>query len=109
MSLLEDDSVKHGTEALNNVGGHEDVNVLLKMAFRILLSHVFDGQLLGSHLILVLQCFVIVIGEIQHLLHGRFVRFALMRVILQSKSVDPTLLVEIEKHLLLQFVFAVID
>ena len=45
MSLLEDDSVKHGTEALNDVGGHEDVNVLLKMAFRILLSHVFDGQL----------------------------------------------------------------
>ena len=55
---------------LDDVGGHEDVYFVLQMSLGVLLSNVLDGQLLGGHLVLLLQGLVIVLGQRQHLLHG---------------------------------------
>ena len=70
VELLEHDRVQHRPEQLHHVVGHQHVHLLLQVPLGVQLAHVLDGQLLGGHLVLLLQGLVIVLGQRQHLLHG---------------------------------------
>ena len=40
---LEDNSIEHGTQALDDVCGHQDVDLILQVALGVLFADVLDG------------------------------------------------------------------
>ena len=74
VELLEHDGVQHRPEQLHHVVGHQHVHLLLQVPLGVQLAHVLDGELLGRHLLLVLQRLVVVLGQLEHLPHGLLVQ-----------------------------------
>lgn len=79
------------------------------MSLGVLFAHVLDGQLLRGHLLLVLQSLIVILGKFQHVGHGRLIETTVFFVVSQGQAIHPGLLVEIEEHLLFQFVFPIVD
>jgi len=79
------------------------------MTLGILLTDILNGQLFLCHGIFVLECFVVVLDELQHGFDDVFVGIAVLVVILQVETFHPRCFVQVQQHLLLQLVLAVID
>ncbi len=107
--LSEGDGGEHGAQTLDDVGRHEDVDLLLQVALGILAADVLDGQLFGRHLLLVVERLVVGLGQFEHVAHRRLVEAAVLLVLGQRQALRPRLLVQVPQHLLLQFVLAVVD
>ena len=52
---------------------------------------------------------VIALSELQHVVNNRFIRRTMSRVIFQGQSINPALFVQVQQHLLLKLVLAVVD
>mmetsp|Transcript_3142 Transcript_3142/g.7971 ORF Transcript_3142/g.7971 Transcript_3142/m.7971 type:complete len:340 (-) Transcript_3142:11-1030(-) len=104
---LEGDCVEHGAEALDDVVGHNPVDVLLEVLLGVKLPHLVDLKLLGSLLILLLHRLIVRLGQFEHLLDGLHVLLVVLLEVSSLETVRPVLLVKVHKHLLLELALAV--
>ena len=99
----------HRCNALYDVGCHQSIDVLFQMPFGILFAHVSYRQLFGRHLFLLFQRFDVILRQLEHLLDHAGVLFVVHVVVLNGQPVHPRLLVQIQQHLLFEFVLAIVD
>ena len=106
---LEDDSIEHGTESLNDVGRKELLDVLFQVLFGIQFAYLLNDELVSRYALFVLNGFVVSLGEVQELLDGGLVVLCVSIVVWDRESNGPFLLVQIGQHFLLQFILTIVD
>mmetsp|Transcript_16222 Transcript_16222/g.26568 ORF Transcript_16222/g.26568 Transcript_16222/m.26568 type:complete len:280 (-) Transcript_16222:40-879(-) len=79
------------------------------MLLGVQLSDVGDQELLLGEPLLILDHLLVVLGELTQGLDGVFVVGFLLGKVVEDETISPVLLVQVEKHLLLELVLAVTD
>ena len=79
------------------------------MCLRVHLTHRLDDELFPRHLCLFLDPLVVVFGQLYQLLHRLQIGFVLNSVRRYFQTTAPVLFVQVQQHLLLKFVLAIVD
>ena len=79
------------------------------MDLRVHLSHAGDNKLFASLLSLFLDPFIVLLGQLGEALKGFNVLRMLVSVGIHFETIGPATLVQVQKHLLLPLILAIVD
>lgn len=109
LASLKDDGVAHAAEALDDIVGHEPLDVLEEMALGVGPSDVARLELRGGHRVLLGDALSVRLGQRQHGLDRLFGALGLLLVVRDAQAGRPRPLVQIHQHRQLELILAIVD
>mmetsp|Transcript_24751 Transcript_24751/g.57698 ORF Transcript_24751/g.57698 Transcript_24751/m.57698 type:complete len:266 (-) Transcript_24751:471-1268(-) len=107
--FLKDNRVQHGPQALDNVGRHEIRNTVFQVSFGVHLPHVLHQDFFRGFAFLLLDPFIVILGEFQHFLHQFFGGLLMGFKAIDCEARSPIAFMQVHQHLFFQFVLTIIN